>query len=551
MSHSFSRRGAFAVFGCWAAVGAAAGAAIAYFAYARQPREFASSAVVRFERFEDEPTNKQSGEVQPRQQSRLDAALGSAATLRNPPDDSLLLCGQTVLSEAAVSGNLMEIQELRVVKAIPTQTSADDFVRNWVTSGRLMVTQFKSTSRGGLYRVTFRSELPSVSNRVVSAVVAAMVERFDGQASQNLATETIQDLRQRREELGRQAEDLQRTIENLDLPQQAVLQDGRVVSPAAIKLDASIRSFERLTLQREGLQQRLRRAEELLAQNADERRIMEMLGVLTKDGEVPGSAREASPEQAEKQKSERERRQWLAEKEKLTVAVDREVQPLQKQLDELLGIKYGPQHPQIRHLKTLIAKAKGKLAEYAVEPDFGVTVPPVTPDGASEGDPIPGQDERQLSDESGPDLGDQARDAVSAGDALPLVLTVLNGELKGLSNDLSRVDAELEALATIVAYETQVLQRKERLGLEIQQLQEIRKSLEGEVQHAVKLDEKVASSLEVLSASGPAVQVSPILNSYLRFGSLLGVVVGFLLFVILWFAISLVPSNTVDEKTAG
>ena len=65
------------------------------------------------------------------------------------------------------------------------------------------------------------------------------------------------------------------------------------------------------------------------------------------------------------------------------------------------------------------------------------------------------------------------------------------------------------------------------------------------------LDEKVPSSLEVLSASGPAVQVSPILNSYLRFGSLLGVVVGFLLFVILWFAISLVPSNTADEKTAG
>ena len=384
MSHSLSRRGAFAVFCCWAAVGAAAGAAIAYFAYARQPREFASSAVVRFERFEVESADKQINvEIKPRQQGRIDAALESAATLRNPPDDSLLLCGQSVLSQAAVSGNLMEIPELRVAKAIPNQVSADDFVRDWVASGRLMVTQFKSTSRGGLYRISFRSELPSVSTRVVSAVVAAMVERFDRQASQNRLTETMEDLRQRREELGHRVEVLQDAIGKLDLPQQAVLQDGRVVSPTAIKLDVSIRSYQQLTDQRKWLQQRLRRAEELLAQNVDERRIWEMLGVLTKDGKVPGNpvpgnpvpgnTAEASPQQAERRRGERERREWLAEKEKLVVAVEREVQPLQQQLDELLGIKYGPQHPQIRHLKTLIAKAKGKLAEYAVEPDFGFT----------------------------------------------------------------------------------------------------------------------------------------------------------------------------------
>ena len=526
MSHSYSLRGAFAVFCCWAAVGAAAGAAIAYFAYAREPREFASTAVVRFERFEDEPTNQQILEFQPRQQTRSDAAAKPAAKSDNPPDDSLLLCGQSVLSQAAVSGQLMEIPELRVPKAISSKTSAEDFVRDWVSRERLVVTKFKSTSRGGLYRVSFRSELPSVSSQVVSAVVAAMVERFDRQASQNDATETIKNLGQRREELELQAEGLQRAIDELDLPQQAVLQDGRVVSPAAIRLDASIRSFERLTLQREGLQQRLRRAEDLLAQNVKERRILEMLGVLTTEGKISGNASEASPEQALRLRSERERREWLAEKEKLTAAVKREVQPLQKQLDELLGIKYGPQHPQIRHLNTLIAKAKGKLAQYAVEPDFGVINSPLTSGAALPEDPIPDQDERQLSQESRADRGDQTRDDVSDGDSLQLVLSVLNGELRGLSSDLNRVDTELEALATTVANENKVLQQNERLSLEIQQLQEISKSLEAEVQHALSLNERAPSSCEVLTAAGPAVQVSPILNSYLRFGSLAGVLAG-------------------------
>ncbi|MGI9460243.1 MAG: hypothetical protein ACR2NF_09615, partial [Pirellulales bacterium] len=153
MSQSYTLSGALVVFCCWVSVGAAVGAAIAYFAYARQPRKFAASAVVRFERFEAELTDEQSLESELRRQDQVDPRRDQITAFLNQPDESLLLCSQSVLSNAAMSGNLMEISELRVPKGIPNQVSADDFVRDWVASGRLSVTLFENTSRGALYRV--------------------------------------------------------------------------------------------------------------------------------------------------------------------------------------------------------------------------------------------------------------------------------------------------------------------------------------------------------------------------------------------------------------
>jgi len=543
VTQSYTRTGALLLVCCWAAVGAAAGAGIAYFAYARQPRKFAANAVVRFERFESERTSEQGLESESSQQGQVDLGTGQTNALRNQPDDSLLLCSQSVLSIAVVSGNLMEIPELRVAKGLPNQTSADDFVRDWVPSGRLRVTLFENTSRGALYRVSFRSELPSVSNRVVSAVVAAMVERFDGQVSQKRVTEKIWDIREKREELERQAEVLRRATDEIDLPEQAVLQNGSVVSPTAVRLDASIRRFERLGLQRESLQQRLRRAEELVVQKAGDREVLEMLGVLTKDGKVSRTAAVASQEQSEGP----DRREWLAEKQKLTAAVEQEVRPLQKQLDELLNIKYGPQHPQIKHLKMLIARAKGKLAIYAVEPDFGVANSSRMQVGVAPNRPITVQDGAQPSqEENSVGTTEQQGGTASAANSLEVVLSVLNGELKKLSDDLSRVDEELETLATIVANETQILRYNERLRLEMQHLHETRKSLEVEMQHAQSLDEKVPMTCEVLIASGPAVQVSPVLEPYLLYGSIGGVVAALTLFICLWLAIRLVPGRTAE-----
>ena len=258
MSQSYTRNGALVVFCCWVSVGAAVGVAIAYFVYARQPRKFAASAVVRFERLEAGSIDKQSREGEVRQQGHVDPRRDQALGFHNQPDESLLLCSQSVLSRAAVSGNLMEIPELRVAKSLTNQVSADDFVRDWVSSGRLSVTLVENTSQGALYQISFRSELPSISRRVVSAVVAAMVERFDGQVSRKRVSEKTLEIRERRGDLERQVEVLQRAIDEIDLPQQAVLQDGNVVSPAVVKLSASILRFERLNLQRDSLQQRLR-----------------------------------------------------------------------------------------------------------------------------------------------------------------------------------------------------------------------------------------------------------------------------------------------------
>lgn len=536
MSHFHSRGWALAVFCCWTTVGGIIGAAVSYFAYARQAREFASTALVRFERFEVGPSNTSSVERHESQQGQVDVAPQLRVSQHNRTDDSLMLSGQAVLSQAVAAGKLLEMPELRAATGMPDQTSADELVRDWVASGRLVVAKVETTSSGGVYSVTISSGLPSVSKRVVTAVVEAMVDRFDGKVSEKRLERRIQTLGVRRVELGRQVEVLQRTIGELTLPEQAVLRKGSVVSPASIKLEVSIRSFERLTLKREDLQQRLRRAEELLAQNADDLRVFETLGLVTRKGEVFDSG--LSQTEAKKKQFDLERREWFASKEKVIASVEREVQPLKQQLDELLGVKYGPQHPQIKHLKMLIAKAKGKLAEYSVEPDFEGTNTAGLEDRVEAYVPTAG-DNRQR--------GVERRLVKPEGDSLKLVLSVLTNEFEGLSGDLSSLDDELETLATDVAKEAQLLRSHEKLGREMLQLQKNRESLEGEMQHAIRLHERVPSSCEVLISPGPAVQVFPLLKSYLMFGSVAGGVGGLALFILIWFVINLVPNKTTDQ----
>ena len=557
MSHSYSRLGAFAVFCCWAAVGAAAGMAIAYFVYARQPRTFAVTAVVRFDRSRSEAGDKsEAGDnaVRPNVSALAENNRTPDTSLLPRYDDSLLLCSQAVLARAAESGGLLEIPELQLPASLvqandgehDAENAAEQLVRNWVSSGQLTVEQAEATSRGGLYRVSFVAKLPSVSSRVVSAVVAAMVDEFDGPAGQAQVEESVKQLRLQSQSLADQAESLMHEIAKLELPANATLaEDGEVVSAAAVRLEAAIGSFERLTREREDLQKRLRRAEELQKQNADDRAVLETLGLLvvgdrtSVNGTVPDEKLQVERDR------QRKRQEWLDRKQKLAAMVEREVEPLQKQLDELLGVKFGPQHPQIKHLKTLIAKSKGRLAEYAVEPDFGldefefngkrVTDPSDTadPDGLQNQDPA-GQ-ENGIADTDPP--------------SLRIVLNVLRGESARLAEQIRSVDESLEVLATTVATENQSLKTFEKLDREIQQLHVERNSLELEIQKLLEPGENVASSCEVLVAAGPAKQVSPVLRSYLQVGSFAAVLAGLVLFVILWFAISIVPGKALPGET--
>ena len=567
MSHSYSRLGAFAVFCCWAAVGAAAGMAIAYFVYARQPRTFAVTAVVRFDRSGSEAGDEsEAGDnaVRPNVSALAENNRTPDTSLLPRYDDSLLLCSQAVLARAAESGGLLEIPELQLPASLvqandgehdaenDAENAAEQLVRNWVSSGQLTVEQAEATSRGGLYRVSFVAKLPSVSSRVVSAVVAAMVDEFDGPSGQAQAEESVQQTRLQSQNLADKAESLMREIAELELPANATLaEDGEVVSAAAVRLEAAIGSFERLTREREDLQKRLRRAEELQKQNADDRAVLETLGLLvvgertSVNGTVPDEKLQVERDR------QRKRKEWLDRKQKLAAMVEREVEPLQKQLDELLGVKFGPQHPQIKHLKTLIAKSKGRLAEYAVEPDFGLEEFELNGKGVS--DPSDTADPDGLQNQNPADQENSGGQENGIADtdppSLQIVLKVLRGESARLAEQISSVDESLEVLATTVATENQSLKTFEKLDREIQQLQVERKSLELEIQKLLEPGENVASSCEVLVAAGPAKQVSPVLGSYLQVGSFAGILAGLVLFVILWFAISIVPGKALPGET--
>ena len=104
----------------------------------------------------------------------------------------------------------------------------------------------------------------------------------------------------------------------------------------------------KLTRERDDLQSDFAE-QELQKQNADDRAVLETLGLLVVGDRT--SVNGTVPTAGVERDRQRKRREWLERKQKLAAMVEREVEPLQKQLDELPG-QFGPQHPQIKHLKT-------------------------------------------------------------------------------------------------------------------------------------------------------------------------------------------------------
>ncbi|MDA7907113.1 hypothetical protein N9B25_01245 [bacterium] len=450
---------------------------------------------------------------------------------RASPDDSLLLCSQAVLERFVARGGLYKEPELR-----SSVTSPEAVVRAWVNNGSLRVGKVGESSLGGLYRVAFRSRLPSTSQNVVGAISLAAVETFDTGDGQKEQAKVWDSLTSGRMEIDATLGDLNHQLRELPVMPEALLHDDKVASPQSVRLDAMVSKFERLQLAEEGLQQNLRRAESLLAEGADRRLVLQALGAAPAQVKIASASQANEPKLITPAESEAQEayRKWLEMRQNLIQKVELEVAPMQKKLDALIDKKYGPNHPAVSHLRGQIGRVRAQLANLPPQPDgLGMVLP--VPAGIAQSAPATKKVDSELG-------------SLSDGMSLVALLKAMRAEVRQVSEELERLDPLLESLSTVVASQETALRQRARIELEIRQQQSLRKAMIEHIEGTAELrrnSPEISCELVVPASSG--VQVEPSLQSHLFAGSTLGGASGAVLFCLLLLSITAVAVEGEEE----
>ena len=603
MNRTDHRGRGFAIFCLWTIVGILLGTGVAYFVYARQAPVFESTATLKIvsaatvargvvtdaagvpRQQQDVDANAAATDVnavvdeeqvsgfritddasqdvllsestelresaEPRESAELlnDALVvgadtqGQSELIQQPqkaqsPDDGLLLCSQAVLERAVELGGLSNIQELQWMVSARDQ-SPEAFVRAWVNDGHMRVEKSGESSLGGVYRLAFRSRLPSTSEKVVQAVAASAVEKFDNGTLEEKQVSLLALMTSGRVEIDAKIQDLDNRLGELPDVADAMLRDGEVVSAAAVRLNAIVDQFERLQLKRDGLKQNIVRAEALLAEGADKRLVLQTLGAPPPQPKLASrsQAQDSGVTQAEAVKSSKaaeEYRLWLEMRNNLIEKVEREVAPMQKKLDALIEKKYGPNHPAVSHLRGQIGRVRAQLANLPPEPG-GVGI--VLPETNAEAEGAPAA--------NGEDSGGEGSGGVSRTEGMSLValLKAVRSEVRTVSEEIERLDPELEELSTTVASQDKALRQRESVESEILQQQRLRSAMIKQIESIKLLESSSGISCELLVPASAAVQVEPDLRSHLLAGCMLGGASGAVLFLLILLSVTAVASD--------
>jgi hypothetical protein len=590
MSRNDARGRSFAMFFCWSIVGTIIGTGLGYFVYARQTPLFESVAVVKVSRLETnsptvvgqfesrEESNAEAGEtsetgaeqvsgvrmtddasqdllltdpdVSKAQSTEVTAgndSSGSRLSSGVSVDDRLLLGSQAVLMRAVELGGLTKIQELQWAVSVRDK-SVEAFVRDWVSSGKLRTEKSGDSSLGGVYQIAFRSRLPSTAEKVTQSVALAAVETFDDGVHEEEQAELFETLISGRSEIDNKLQELQGKLSALpDIPD-AIIRDGLLVSADVARLNAMLASFERLQLQRDGIQQNLRRAEALLAEGADGSLVLKAVGAPMPQQEIVSGSRADSTagspsEVAQPSKAAQEYRRWLEIRNNLIEKIEREVAPMQEKLDALVEKKYGPNHPAVSHLQTQISRVRAQLANLPPEPG-GVGIPESL---LRDTKAVQKPDSSTKADNRGAANG-SGENTQADGMTLAVLLKAMRAEAKEVSAEIARLDPELESLSTQVTTQGKALRQRQAIEQEISQQQSLRDSMIKAVQQVTQQHNSSEVSCELLVPAGPGVQVEPVLQSHLSGGALLGGASGAVLYCLILLSMAAMPADNQSDR---
>jgi hypothetical protein len=498
----------------WSILGSFVGLGGSYFVYVKKPAVFESVATVSIMRqpipeSEDgvggsivEPETSEGG-------ARGIQVNSNALVAEESIDDGILIVSDAVLTRAVQDGRLGNLTELRGAGGIRDQQTTQ-VAKRLAENGKLVVRKLPSTSLGSVYEISYRGALPSSSEQVLVAIVQAASKELDRGDSSGDWKEAIKLLTGARRDLQSRIEELQAEARAIDVPDDAVLKNGDVVSAAVEQWQRLRTEAYSLQGERSALDRRLRQAQSLIATGASAESILSNLGQPMRT-ETTSVANANIQTRIERQvMEESRRREILRQRAAIQDAVDREVAPLQRELDTMLQ-KWGPKHPTVVFVKSQIAKARAKLQEM---PEIEQT--PNQGDRRDVG-PAGGKNESRPED---------VTDGKTGGQRVNALLRSVRDQRDRVASQLVSVSAKLDEAATLVAKEEKSLVRQDSLRKELARQEALLQQTIERVDAFSIASPYPDIEFSVLKMPDPGRKIEPVLVVHLAVGGSAGALAG-------------------------
>ena len=462
----------------WGVLGVLMGLGAGYFSYVKTPATFETSAKLQI----------------------------TSSSQQTDVDDSALIMSEAVLTDAVSTGRLTEVPPWHGV--VGGKFSRNQVAESLGNDGDLSVSRVTSTTKGALYQVTFRGRTPKSTQQVVDEVVAAAQRTMQPAGDQEQWRDAIDLLREEQGRLSKRRTDLESQLQELSVPDDAILDDQQVVSATAEKRKHLQVTAEELREQQALLHNKIRQTEAMIAEGVPAEDILVALGQPLKhssrSGPVENPATSAEQEIA---KAREERNRKIAERVALERQVEQELRPLQEELDKLLE-RLGSGHPTVRGVRDQMTRVRAKLKD----------LPPLEPDPTeTTQDDLPSGDSDSSQPQNQPEIEAQR---------VARLLRALRSEKKLTENQLDNVMTQLENSIKLVARQEAVLIQREQLQSELSQLTELGDQLVARLKSLSAAPPVISQELTVVQPALPGIQTAPELQEHLVWGGFWGTIGG-------------------------
>ncbi|WP_068142437.1 GumC domain-containing protein [Roseimaritima ulvae] len=467
----------------WSVLGLTIGVGGGYFLYVKKPAEFQSVAV-----------------LQVQHQATTDT------------DDSQIILSDPVLNRAVSEHRLDRLPSLQAPGANRNQNNnkknnppARDVISQLRRHIKLQRRPLAAAAPDAIYEVQCHAASSSDSEAIANAVVSSYVQYLSATDNQTAWKSAIELLQSARNESLERIAELEKQRVPLKLPANASLEAGEVISAEAVRWDRLRSESARFHEEYIQANAQIQRTESLITEGAAADDILAALGMSVDAAPTTAPAADASADASAVKAAEQQKR-ILAERAKIRADVERDLVPLNQELDRLLKI-VASEHPKVRGVQKRIDKVLERLND----------MPPLPKRSPSAGQPKTQDTARQET--TGP----------SKGTLVTARLRALRTRRDQLGQQMSDVDAQLKQAAERVSKQKTELQEDARFRREITLEQQLADRATEQLETILRTPPEPATQAAVVSLAEPGVQVTPHLGPHLLIGAAAGVLLGLVL----------------------
>jgi uncharacterized protein involved in exopolysaccharide biosynthesis len=468
-------------------LGAAVGCGAGHFVYQRSPQVFESSAVVQI-------AHTPPAADGPGDETRVAPSTRST-------DATWLLLSDQVLLRAVELGQLDQLPELSGGQGGPVEQPNPSAAFALRTGDRLSVQRLPPTIDGEVYEIRCRGATADSSQQVLSAVVASGQQWIAQNRISDGWRQSMELLREADEKVTTRLRELEQQLRELPRADDGAIIDKAVVSAAAERLYRLRNQANAMQSERTQLESDLRLAETLIAEGASAASILESLG---QPVDRPAAGPNEATASIDSPPPAMTRQEALARREQLAREVEKELEPLQRELDRLLK-NLGTEHPTVRGVRAEMQKARAKLDGLPpLDPEPVSTAPAAATTAAKPAVP-----------------GDSA-----AAQQIALQLRVLRSEKRRLDEQFAALAGEVDHAATETAKQEAILREQLRIAGEIAQQQVLLEQIANRLDKLNSAEAIPRVDVTVLRSAGAGIQVEPRWETTLAMGGLAGLLCG-------------------------